>query len=76
MIECVDSVANVSTQILTKKKNHFISPCTQSIIVLMLQLLQVKPEEVLIESTGVIGQRIRKVYMGHSVLAFFKVACM
>lgn len=30
-------------------------------IILLYQLLQLKPEEVLIESTGVIGQRIKKV---------------
>ena len=29
----------------------------------LYQLLQLKPEEVLIESTGVIGQRIKKVNM-------------
>lgn len=30
---------------------------------LLLQQLQIRPEEVLIESTGVIGQRIKKVYI-------------
>lgn len=30
-------------------------------IILLHQLLELKPEEVLIESTGVIGQRIKKV---------------
>lgn len=39
--------------------------CSVSFI-LMLQLLQLRAEEVLIESTGVIGRRIKKV-ISHSV---------
>lgn len=34
-----------------------------SFCVFYLQLLKLKPEEVLIESTGIIGQRIKKVCM-------------
>lgn len=62
MLDCVGSLATV------RLDYEPLSPSLRKPYVFqyfpsLLQLLKVKPEEVLIESTGVIGHRIKKVQL-------------
>ena len=69
VIECANALAKVCDLFLhIVRLSWIVSP---AIVNLVLQLIKVGPEEVLIESTGVIGQRIKKVvkFMCHQIFS-------
>lgn len=65
VIECANTVAKVcGLQIFELNPVVVLYMLDSSLVVnviTIMQLLKMRPEEVLVESTGVIGQRIKKV---------------